>query len=157
MAAKSREIDRGWLRIKRNLRRGPEPWAKVGVQGDKAQEAREDGITNVELASTHEYGSPDANVPQRSFIRSTFDEKVGGYKRELDRLGRVALEPAKLRGELRLLGEKYREDIIEKIRSSIPPPLSPLTIARKKGETTALIDTGQLLRSIDVAVSWEAV
>lgn len=147
------ERDRGWLRIKRNIQKMPPLRAAVGIQGNQALAERDGPITNVELAMTHEYGSPDANIPQRSFIRSTFDEKRRTYQKELDRLGKAALDPARLRGDLRLLGEQNRADIIEKIRSNIPPPLSPLTIDQKAGETTALIDTGQLLRSISVELS----
>lgn len=37
--------------------------------------------------------------------------------------------------------------ILEKIRSHIPPPLKPETV-RRKGSSTPLIDTGQLIGSI---------
>lgn len=158
MAARGKgvERDRGWMRIKRNIKKLPPLRATVGVQGDKALEAREGGITNVELATTHEYGAPTSSIPQRSFIRSTFDEREKRYRKELDQIAKdKTLAPERVRGELRLLGEQYRADIINKIRSNIPPPLSPLTVERKKGETTALINTGQLLRSIDVQLSEE--
>jgi len=154
--ARFRDIDRGWLRIKKNAKKLADVRATVGVQGDKAMEMREGGITNVQLATTHEFGSPIGRVPQRSFIRSTFDEREKRYRKALEKIAKsTTLTPERVRGELRLLGEQYRADIIDQIRSNIPPPLSQVTIDLKKGETTALIDTGQLMRSIDVQVSWE--
>ena len=40
--------------------------AKVGVIGSKAK-----------IAAHHEYGAPAAGIPERSFIRSTFNEEKG--------------------------------------------------------------------------------
>ena len=40
--------------------------AKVGVIGSKA-----------EIATHHEFGAPAAGIPERSFIRSTFNEEKG--------------------------------------------------------------------------------
>lgn len=154
--ARFRDIDRGWFNIKKNAKDLADVWVKVGVQGDKAMEQREGGITNVQLATTHEFGSPIARVPQRSFIRATFDERERVYRKDRDEIVKdKTLSLQRVRGELRMLGEKYRADVIDKIRSDIPPPLAQSTIDAKAGVTTALIDTMQLLRSIDVQVSWE--
>jgi phage gpG-like protein len=40
--------------------------AKVGVIGSKA-----------EIATHHEFGAPAAGIPERSFVRSTFNEEKG--------------------------------------------------------------------------------
>lgn len=40
--------------------------AKVGVIGSKAS-----------IAAHHEFGAPEAGIPERSFIRSTFNEQKG--------------------------------------------------------------------------------
>jgi hypothetical protein len=145
-------IDRGWNRLVKNLVRSPNVRSKVGVQGSEAEVARTGGLTNAGLAAVHEFGSPARGIPERSFLRSTFDEKQKGYQKELDRIAGMVLDGAALEGEMRLLGETYRSDIIGKIHSSIPPPLSPETIERKGGESTPLIDTGQLLNSISVVI-----
>ncbi len=152
MGSPVRDIDRGFKRIKRLLakasRRGPA--VGVGVQAAEAK-ADHNGITNAELAAVHEFGK--GNVPERSFLRSTFDENLKDYDRELESIAKRTYDGStRLEGDLLLLGESMRSDVIQKIRSSIPPPLKPETVARKKGETTPLIDTGQLINALSVEV-----
>jgi len=154
MGARLRDHDRGWARIRKAFgkmatsRKGPV--AQVGIQGDSSRE--EGGETNAMIAAVHEFGSPTRSIPQRSFLRSTFDEHQRAYQRELDGIARRALDGAKLTGELLLLGEQYRSDVLDKINEGIPPALQDATIERKKGETTPLIDTGQLRNAIRVVV-----
>jgi len=130
--------------------------ALVGIQGEKGAEDRGEGLTNAELATIHEFGAKNNRPPERSFLRSTFDENQQEYKKELDQIGKDffdgKLPPARVDGELLLLGEEYRSDIIEKIRSGIPPPLAESTIEEKGGEETPLIRTGQLWNSITAIV-----
>jgi len=130
--------------------------ALVGVQGEKGAEARDEGLTNAGLATIHEFGASNNRPPERSFLRSTFDENQQDYQKELDQIGKDffdgKLSPPRVDGELLLLGEKYRGDIIEKIRSGIPPPLAESTIEEKGGEETPLIRTGQLWNSITAIV-----
>jgi hypothetical protein len=152
MAAKVQIRDTGLRSFLRRARGFSGMKAMVGIQGPAATAARSDGLTNVELASIHEFGAPKAGVPQRSFLRSTFDENRRLYEKELERIAGASLSGAEIEGELRLLGEQYRSDVIDKIHSNIPPPLSDATIARKGGEATALINTRQMLGSISVVV-----
>ena len=152
MGSPVRDIDRGFKRIKRLLTKASRRGPAVGV-GAQAAEAKadHDGITNAELAAVHEFGK--GNAPERSFLRSTFDENLRDYDRELTAIAKRTYDgSASLEGDLLLLGESMRSDVIQKIRSSIPPPLKSATVARKKGETTPLIDTGQLLNAISVQV-----
>lgn len=144
------DIDRGWKRIAKRARQ-PKVSAKVGIQAPEAEATRKGGITNVLLGMVHEFGSE--RVPERSHFRSTFDEKQKDYQAELDRIAQAMLDGARLKGEMLLLGEEYRADVLDKIRSSIPPPLADVTVERKGGETTPLIDTGQYLNSIRVVVT----
>lgn len=152
MAARGYEIDRGWKKLVRNFSRAaPDTVATVGVQGPAAEKPREGGITNAGLAAVHEFGSPP--VPERSFFRSAFDANKKKYEAEMPKIAKAVLDGASLEGALRLLGEMNREDVINKVRSNIPPPLSEKTIARKKGEATALIESGEMvLQSISVEV-----
>lgn len=151
MAARITVRDLGWNRIARDATRTPVVRAKVGIQSPEA-EVNRGGITNAGLAAVHEFGSPARGIPERSFMRSTFDENQLVYQKEMDRIAGAMLEGAQLEGEMLLLGEQYRGDVIDKIHSNIPPPLADATVARKGGEATALIDTGQLLNSIRVVV-----
>lgn len=144
--------DRGWNAMARNVARSPKVSARVGIQGPEAEIDRGGGLTNAGLASIHEFGSPARNIPERSFMRSTFDEKQRVYQKELDRIAGAVLGGVRLEGEMLLLGEQYRADVIGRIHSNIPPPLQPATVDRKQGEATALIDTGQMINSIRAVV-----
>jgi len=106
-------------------------------------------LSNPEIGSFHEFG---LGVPERSFLRSTFDEKEGSYRNILSKLATRTAKQLKGNIPLELLGLKVEADVKNKIRSNIPPPLSEATLARKKGKNVALIDTTQLIESIDYEV-----
>ncbi len=96
------------------------------------------------------------HVPERSFIRSTVDAKKNGEWR----IAAEALRKEMIEGRmttdraLGLMGLRIKKDIQEKIRSQVPPPNAPSTIAAK-GSDHPLINTGQLLNSIDFEVHRE--
>lgn len=130
---------------------------RVGVF-DQSKHPGGDGVTVAEVAAIHEYGSPDAGLPQRSFIGATFDKNRRRY---------VALLKQGLRdfygGEgtveqaLVAVGSQMRSDIQRFIRDDqVRPPHSPATIARKRAKgirlPRTLIDTGTLVNAIDFKV-----
>jgi len=148
---KIKVIDRGWKRIHEELKNIPYEVA-VGIQGAGASIDR-DGITNVQLGSIHEFGSENGVIPQRSFIRSTVSENNDAYKKQLQEIIKNVTEKNKKAvGELMFFGDKVKLDIVQMIKDIIPPPLTDETVARKKGETTPLIDTGFLWNSISSVV-----
>lgn len=128
------------------------PQVKIGVLGAAVYHG--DELTNAELAAIHEFGAPRAGVPERSFLRSTADQK---RRQWIDLLTKV-LEKA-VEGKttpqvaLELVGQKAVADVVAHIRTGagIPPPLKPATIAAK-GSTRPLVDTGRLVQSISYAV-----
>jgi hypothetical protein len=122
---------------------------KVGVLRS-ASAPRSDGISNVELAAIHEFGSPAANIPERSFIRRTFREQKDKLDALLFKIAKgVVSDKTDLATGLNLLGQWAVAAIRKTITGGpgIPPPLKPATIARKKS-TRPLVDTGQLVNSI---------
>jgi hypothetical protein len=102
-------------------------------------------------------GSPDAIgltrahiiiIPQRSFIRSAFDQNVEKYQRAIQREARkVALLKQSPYRAIDRIGEIAKADIIRGINRGISPPLKPATIRRKRS-SKPLIDTGQLKQAI---------
>lgn len=125
----------------------------VGISGSDAIQAREGGITNAELGAIHEFGAPAAGVPERSFMRSTFDENRKKYEERLAKgVQRVVDGTSNARRELLEVAEVARADVIAKIDSHIPPPLKPATIRSKGGETTPLVKTGRLRSTIKAKV-----
>lgn len=135
--------DEGWDEIVRRNKAlmKAEVHAIVGVQGEKGKEIREEGMTNAYLASIHEFGTKDGRIPSRSFFRSTFDDKLASYQREILKMGKIFLSGQRfpgggtIEGQLMLLGEKYRVDIYKKIYSKIPPTLKPSTIRARAPKT----------------------
>jgi hypothetical protein len=106
-------------------------------------------------------GSPNAigltrphviKIPQRSFLRTSFDANRLEYERILEQqTGRVIDGNQTARNAIAVVGEKALADVVNRINAGIPPPLKPATIARK-GSSKPLIDTGQLKQSIKVKV-----
>lgn len=168
-------------RLKREIRGSH---AKAGILGTYAAKEHdpEDGkpaepITMVKLAVVHEFGSPEEGIPERSFIRSSFDEHRGEYLQLLESGVKAVLEDRKTaRQVLAIAGLKMVADIKNGITRGlgIPPPNSPATIAKKlakgqwnidaqhkktgrpkeelvaeaAGQVRPLVDSGQLLNSI---------
>lgn len=129
---------------------------KVGVLADKGGDQTTDGgITLVELAAIHEYGSPAANIPERSFIRRTFDaEKARELAAMQGKLvGAIVEGKMSVPRALELLGQWAAAAVKKTITSGphIPPPLKPATVAAK-GSDRPLVDTGQLVNSITYKV-----
>lgn len=106
-----------------------------------------------EIAAIHEYGAPRANIPERSFIRSTLFERRRQIDNFMKRLGTAYLAKGlSVAQVLGLLGTFAANSIKAKIRTDIPPPLQPATI-KAKGSSKALIDTGRLIN----AITWKIV
>lgn len=134
---------------------------KVGVLASGKGGEREVGpdgtpgdLTVAEIAAIHEFGTQDRSVPERSFLRSTFDEK----REELAKMGKALLlrvldGKLTVRQALEAMGMKLAAETKKKITAGagIPPPLRPSTVAAK-GSDRPLVDTGRLLNAITWAV-----
>jgi len=114
------------------------------------------------VAAVNEFGAPGANIPERSFMRSTADEQRSATERikaaELDKIwaGRSDVSTS-----LKRLGEFMQAKIQRKIASGVPPVNAPATLLRKRrkgkwnrgkatfaGTIKTLIDTGALRQAI---------
>lgn len=166
MTAPVIDIDRGWKRIMREMAQmqRSDLVVDVGHVGSEAEEKHGDGenLTNAQVGTFHELGSKGTSlgrsgaesgaIPERSYIRSTIDEKHGPIARLLERVTRGAIDgKINYKVGLGLAGLKVVAWIKAKIRKGILPPLMPSTIARK-GSSKPLIDTGQLIGSLTHAV-----
>lgn len=153
--AKGSELDMRRLQAlaQRVLRTLGTSTVKVGVLSSKGGDADRDGISMVELAAIHEFGSPAANIPERSFIRRTFAAKEREVAAMSSKIG-AAIFAGRMdaRRGLEILGAWGATEVKKTITSGagIPPPNAPSTIA-KKGSDRPLVDTGRLLG----AITWE--
>lgn len=139
---------------------------KVGVldDGGAGSEQREGSLSNAQIAAIHEFGSSDGRIPERSFIRSTFNEKRAEYVGDLKTLLlAVVKNTMTLEKALDILGAKIAADIKNRVTAGapIPPPNAPSTAARKVGKgrglkrgvqgpvfVRTLIDTGRMIASV---------
>ncbi|MGG1291376.1 hypothetical protein ABE218_08475 [Bacillus smithii] len=93
------------------------------------------------------------NIPERSFIRSTFDEKNDEWmdflEKQIEKLCELEIDAQTV---FKRLGARIAGDIQDKIRDIRTPPNAPLTI-ENKGSDSPLIDTGGLR----MHVTWKLV
>jgi phage gpG-like protein len=149
-----------WQRLQRalalNSKAAQESHVLVGVIAAKGGDApaAEGGITMIELAAIHEFGSPEAGIPQRSFIRSTFNRS--DVRNEMGQLagklvGKV-IQGMKLQTALGLMGAWGVAQIKNTVNNRMTTgpenqALKPATI-KAKGSDLPLVDTGRLLNAI---------
>lgn len=149
MATRTKYNDQVWRNLKKRLGRGS-PHVKVGVLAARGgAQQHESGISLIELAAIHEFGSPAAKIPERSFIRRTFNKNRELKKLTVHLARRIINERLTIRRALEQLGTWGAAEVKKTIASGapIPPPLKPGTI-RQKGSSRPLVDTGRLLNSI---------
>lgn len=110
------------------------------------------------IARVHEFGTTIQTkkativIPERSFMRSTFDEKEKEWSKFiLKQLQNVLDFKTDVQTMLGRLGAKMVADIQEKITDIRTPPNAASTIA-KKGSNNPLIDTGGLRMRITYRV-----
>jgi hypothetical protein len=110
-------------------------------------------MTVASIGAIHEFGSSDGKIPERSFMRSAVQANRKKLEEMIGKLSLAVIEGAKdSKTALGILGEYVKGLMQKKIRAGVPPPLSAGTVARK-GSSVPLIDTGQLINSIE----WQIV
>jgi len=147
----------GFAAIRAAIERAANMHVKVGVlasTGGGQTHDSKSGLSTIEIAAVHEFGSPAAGIPERSFIRRTMTEKKPEIDKAIEKLAAQivngSLDPEKAFAVLGQLGAaEVKKTITE--GSGVPPPLQSETIARK-GSSRPLVDTGRLLGSIGYEV-----
>lgn len=139
-----KEIDLGWGKILRNMKKIDKTILKVGIQaGDMAADGKN---TMAFIGAVHEFGTE--HIPQRSFIRSALNDnqkKIADFAGELGE--QIILEKKTPKQALNLMGLKITGMIQEKITDGDFTPLAPATVRAKKSNKP-LIDTGRMRASI---------
>ena len=146
---KTTDRDLGYKKILKEINKVERsPHVKVGFPVEKSETKEKHSgskATVVEIAIFHEFGT-STGIPQRSFIRATFDEQKEKW---LELTGKLHLEIYKgnmdVAKALAIIGLRIETDQKNKIRSGIPPEL-------KFREGTPLIDTAQMINSIQFQV-----
>jgi hypothetical protein len=125
---------------------------RVGILADAPKDAPEgeapSSLSLIEVAMVHEFGAPAANIPQRSFIRATVDERRADIDAMLAKQAqRIVAGAVDASVALDQVGLKIVGWVQQAIKKGIAPALAPRTVARKKS-SKPLIDTGQLRSAI---------
>lgn len=137
--------DLGYKALKSDLKKlSRTPFVKVGVLGKS-------GSDLVTYAGANEFGTRDGRIPERSFIRSTVDQKRFAFFQQAERyLSQISAGTMDIKTALGLIGEFFRGQIVSKITTLQDPPNAPSTIL-KKGSSNPLVDEGRMRQ----AVAWE--
>jgi hypothetical protein len=149
---KIKDTDKGAKRIRTLLSKARLSKARIRV-GVFSDQSRANGeLTNADVATFHEFGT--STIPERSFIRSTLDNRRAEFVRFGKALAARALDGhITLDVALEAMGLKVSSAMRDTIRARIDPPLADETL-RRKGEKkfVPLVDTGALLNSITYKV-----
>lgn len=133
------------------------PHVRVGILQENFSDPKEGDpkreFTLGEIAVVNEFGSKDGRVPERSYIRSTFDEEKRRWRTLTGKLKKKMIVAVKtVEWVLGNMGTKIVGDIQAKINAVKEPPNAPSTIAKKtragKVGDNPLVDYGQLKSSI---------
>lgn len=140
---KYHDKDLGWKAIKKEMGLLDRVTVTVGIHADAGAE---EGTLIAQYAAYNEYGAE--NVPERSFLRSTFDDKLPGLNRLKAKLIKL-VSGGKLRAKKAadLIGLQHASDVQDKIVDLRDPPNSPVTIAMK-GSSNPLIDQGYMKNAV---------
>lgn len=148
-----REKDHGAAKLVWNMKKRIH--FRVGLVGPAAAAKHPKAkMTIAELGVIHEFGT--SHIPQRSFIRAAIDENIDAIVDHHRRIAGDNFRGATLISSSHKFGRWLVAQIVDRINSNIPPPLSPLTVARK-GHDLALVDTGVMRESITYEVEYVRV
>ncbi|PWU04925.1 MAG: hypothetical protein C5B43_03995 [Verrucomicrobia bacterium] len=104
------------------------------------------GKSMAQIAAENEFGTK--TIPQRSFMRTSFDENIQNIQNAISNEYTKVLDgTSTIKKSLNLIGLFGVDLIQQKIRQIRQPPNSPRTIAIKKS-SKPLIDFGQMIQSV---------
>lgn len=179
-ASKVIDKDKGWAAYFKNMARMKDARVKVGVLEDGSGGGEGGKLTVASIAAIHEFGTEDGHIPERSFVRSTFDEqreRLRGIGKQL--ATRILLGVVTPAQAMAIMGSVLATEMKNKITSGTLKENAESTKLAKanKGRTAKffrkpaknlgdalaqigalaavkpLIDTGRMLNSITYAVT----
>ena len=144
------DVDKGRKRILKTFGRMKGSNVTVGVH--VGEPAYATGVSVQDVAVWNEFGTK--KIPERSFLRSTFDENMPKWRRRHRKhLLQVVLRRMTLEQALRKLGFEMQTEVQNKIETMRTPPNAPSTIKQKPtiGDNP-LINSRKMKRSIKAKV-----
>lgn len=124
---------------------------QVGLFASVGDKVLTKGIVN-EFGTTRAGKGNNITIPERSFIRSTYNNQ---YKKVAKRFDQIFISFARrqynVKGRMKLIGVEQENATKQTITDMKTPPNAPRTIAQK-GSSHPLIDTGELRMKISSIV-----
>lgn len=148
MASRSRLIVKGPNAVGDIKKKLESSAVSVGVHRDAGKHKKsEDGLTVAQIFSYNEFGTD--SIPERPTLRPTLAKERVKYQYNMAKIAAKAMkdEGYDIRQAMGRLGQQVQGDVQKAIRDLSDPPNAPETIKRK-GSSSPLIDTGQMLSSI---------
>ena len=109
-----------------------------------------DGTPVAMVAAIQNYGAPRAGIPPRPFFSNMIASKSGEWPNAIKSF--LLANNYDTKKALEALGQGIQGQLRQSIRDTNSPPLKPATI-RRKGSAKPLIDTVQMLRSVNFEVN----
>lgn len=122
-------------------------YRKVKKDGSFANNGRFAKKSKANFSSTHRSMGRLILIPERSFVRSTFDEKADEIEEKAKDVIVAAVNRTDVNKALNLAGQYIEGEIKKKIGNGPFVPNAPATI-RKKKSSNPLIDTGHMRQSV---------
>jgi len=124
---------------------GIQEGSKTKVESKKGRK-QDSGVNIAQYAAENEFGTN--KIPERSFMRSTFDQKINEIEDVIDEEIALVIDNVQsLPKALARIGVSIQALVKIKIREIRSPPNSAATIAIKKS-SKPLIDFGQMIAAV---------
>lgn len=152
MKASVKDTDQGFSKVVNAIETQGKKSLTVGIH--EAEGGNSEGRATVAMiANVHEYGYPEGNIPERSWLRGWFDANQDKNEERIRKMAAV-VAAGKMPEEqaLHRLGLLFVGEIQARFTEGIGPPLKEKTVERK-GSSLQLIDTGVMRASIKHRVS----
>jgi hypothetical protein len=148
----TKDIDRGWNSIFRELKKAGRMEVAVGILQGSGHGYGEGGVPIAEYATYNEFGT--GNIPSRPFMATSFDENLSEINDDFKRQSDAIVKGERTtRQALTIIGQKHASRVQNTIANrDFLPKLAPSTIAAKKGSSKTLVDTGAMLNSVQISV-----
>ena len=147
-------VDRGYERIKRELEKMHGSYTKVGLPSEakpksgRGQKKYDDMSEVATVLAVHEWGAPNKGIPERSTMRTSFDENVLNLQKiRNSEYNKILSGKSNVKKSLGVMGSFLSNKTKQKIVDLKFPPNKPSTVNRK-GSSNPLVDTAQMLNSI---------
>lgn len=146
----TKDKDLGWYGFTKRIEEMDKTIATIGLHEDAG--SYPDGDHIPDIGFFNEYGATNANIPERSFIRSTIEEKLPVLKQKTEELkNEIITNAAPVKAGLAKIAFYIQESIKGKITDIKFPPNAISTI-RRKGFDDPLIESQLMQRSITFKV-----